>query len=69
MKNKFPTKSGWYWVKIEEDYIVPCYFTYEKDSDSDPYFLPGGLGDGSSNGLYEDEFEDFYKKEIIQPKF
>jgi hypothetical protein len=70
MKNKFPTKSGWYWVKIQKDYIVPCYFTYiENDRYNDSCFLAGGLGDSSSNGLYEDDFEEFYKEEIIQPKF
>jgi|APCry1669192269_1035402.scaffolds.fasta_scaffold00806_14 hypothetical protein len=69
MKNKFPTKSGWFWVKIQKNYIVPCYFDYNINYIDSLYFLPGGLGDGSSNGLYEDDFEEFYEEEIIQPKF
>lgn len=65
---EFPSKSGWYWVVIDGyDTPTPCWFSHSEDMD-DCHFLPAGLGDSSSDGLYMD---DIYKigPEIIEPKF
>ena len=60
----FPSKTGWYWVLIDGyKKPIPCWYTQGTD-----YFLPAGLGDGSSMGLYEDEIEKV-GPEIIQPEF
>lgn len=50
-----PSKDGWYWVLIDGyDEPTPCWFSYAKDPE-DSYFLPGGMGDSSSSGIYMDE--------------
>jgi len=50
---KLPTKSGWYWVLIDGyDTPTPCWYMDDLNC-----FLPGGLGDSSSMGLYEDDIE------------
>jgi hypothetical protein len=65
---QFPTKSGWYWVLINGyDNPTPCWFMYSVDPD-DQCFLPGGMGDSSSMGLYADDIERV-GPEIIQPNF
>jgi hypothetical protein len=70
---KLPQKSGWYWVLIKGyDEPTPCWYmgpdsfsSYEK---GDECFLPGGMGDSSSNGIYIDEIERI-GPEIIVPNF
>jgi len=50
---KLPTKSGWYWVLIDGyDDPTPCWYMDDLEC-----FLPGGLGDSSSMGLYKDDIE------------
>jgi hypothetical protein len=67
-----PEKSGWYWVLIDGyDSPTPCWFSRVdnwNDPDGDSYFLPGGMGDSSSMGLYIDDLEEI-GPEIIVPKF
>ena len=59
---EFPTKSGWFWVLVDGyENPTPCWFSYSED-DEDCYFLPGGMGDSSSMGLYR------AGPEIIEPK-
>ena len=61
---KLPNKSGWFWVLIEGyDEPTPCWYM-----DDSQCFLPGGLGDSSSMGIYEDEIEKV-GPEIIVPYF
>lgn len=66
---KLPNKDGWYWVVLTGQYyggdpiLLPCWFTV-----SNSCFLPGGLGDSSSNGIYEDDI-DRVGPEIVPPKF
>ena len=58
---ELPKKSGWYWVLIEGyDTPHPCWFSRVdqwNNPEKDSYFLPGGLGDASSMGIYLDEIE------------
>lgn len=61
-----PNKDGWYWIQIG-GYIdgpewFPCWFV--KDSEC---FLPGGMGDDSSNGIYIDDDILQVGPEIIEP--
>ncbi len=50
---KFPNKDGWYWVFIDgyKD-PTPCWYMERSKC-----FLPGGMGDSSSTGLYEGDIE------------
>jgi hypothetical protein len=59
-----PNKNGWFWVLID-GYTnpTPCWYMYTLEC-----FLPGGMGDDSSNGLYIDDIEKI-GPEIIEPKF
>lgn len=60
----FPIKTGWYWVLINGyDTPTPCWY-----SEGDNYFLPAGLGDSSSTGIFEDEIIKV-GPEIIVPDF
>jgi hypothetical protein len=67
---KFPTKKGWYWVLIDGyNNPTPCWFGYDvTDDEEDKCFLPGGMGDSSSCGLYADDIKRI-GPEIIQPEF
>jgi hypothetical protein len=66
---KWPTEKGWYWVLINGYRTpTPCWFSPRRDPEDEPYFLPGGMGDGSSMGLYEDDIK-IIGPEIIEPKF
>lgn len=68
-KLKYPVKSGWYWVLIEGyDSPTPCWFDYNNRIPEDSFFLPAGLGDSSSTGLYLEDLEKI-GPEIIEPKF
>jgi hypothetical protein len=61
---KSPEKDGWYWVLLEGyDTPIPCLYTSEYK-----YFLPGGLGDSSSMGIYLEDIEKI-GPEIIVPNF
>lgn len=67
---ELPGKTGWYWVLFKgypKDDPKPCWFNYSEDHD-DCYFLPGGMGDSSSMGVY---LEDIAKvgPDIVEPKF
>lgn len=63
---KMPTKDGWYWVLIDGyDEPTACWFSLDSDGG---YFLPGGMGDSSSMGLFEEDIERV-GPEIIVPKF
>lgn len=69
MINKvLPEKCGWFWVLID-GYInpTPCWYSGPRNGD-DEYFLPGGMGDSSSNGLYIDDIQKI-GPEIIEYKF
>jgi len=64
----FPNKSGWYWILIDGYYSpTPCWFDL-RDNSEDNCFLPGGLGDSSSMGIYINEITSI-GPEIIVPKF
>lgn len=66
---KFPEKDGWYWVRIAGyDGPIPCWYVAPRDNDDNPYFLPAGLGDSSSSGVYEEDI-DSIGPEIIEPEF
>lgn len=67
MKNKNLTqKSGWYWVLIEGyNQYLPGWYEYNTNV-KESYFLPGGIGDESSMGIYFDEIEEI-GPEITQP--
>jgi hypothetical protein len=59
-----PKKDGWFWVLLMDyDHPIPCWYNVEGG-----YFLPGGLGDSSSAGIFEDEV-DKVGPEIHQPTF
>lgn len=65
---ELPKKSGWYWVLIYGyDNPTPCWYSYSKD-ESDCCFLPGGMGDSSSTGLYKIDISKV-GSEIIVPIF
>ena len=66
---ELPTKNGWYWVMIDGyDIPTPCWFSYDESNPEYSYFLPGGMGDSSSTGLY---LRDLIKigPEIEEPTF
>lgn len=67
--NDLPTNDGWFWILIDgyED-PTPCSYHYDRNEPESSYFLPGGMGDSSSMGLY---MEDIAKigPEIIVPFF
>ena len=68
-EKNLPSKSGWCWVLIDGyDDPTPCWFSLDKDDPDYSYFLPGGMGDGSSNGVYLDDIEKI-GPEIIVPIF
>lgn len=59
-----PNTDGWYWVLIDGyDDPTPCWYMNKLQC-----FLPGGLGDSSSMGLYEDDIVKV-GPEIIVPEF
>ena len=70
-KLELPKKDGWYWVLIDGwDTPTPCWFSRNdryNDPEGDSYFLPGGMGDSSSTGLYIDDLSKI-GPEIIEPK-
>ena len=63
------THGSYYWVLfLGYRKPTPCYFyksNYEPESSC---FLPGGMGDTSSNGVYADDIAKI-GPEIIVPKF
>ena len=64
-----PKENGWYWVLIDGyETPTPCSYFYNKEEPEDSYFLPGGMGDSSSMGLYFGDLEKVGLK-IIIPKF
>lgn len=65
---QFPAKEGWYWVLID-GYTnpTPCWFMYDENP-NECCFLPGGMGDSSSFGLYADDIVKV-GPEITVPKF
>ena len=70
---KIPSKSGWYWILIKGyDEPIPCYYmgpdSFHSYEEGDECFLPGGMGDSSSNGVYMDEIERI-GPEIQVPNF
>ena len=64
MEKQLPEKDGWYWVLLEE-YETPTPCWYMKQSEC---FLPAGMGDSSSMGIYLDDIQKI-GPEIIVPKF
>jgi hypothetical protein len=75
MKNnqELPPKSGWYWVLINGyENPTPCYYmgpdSFHFYEEGDECFLPGGIGDISSNGIYMDDVERI-GPEIETPNF
>lgn len=67
-----PSKSGWYWVLIKGcKKPTPCWYmgpeVFSSYEEGDECFLPGGMGDSSSSGLY---VEDIFKvgPEIMEPE-
>lgn len=68
-KLNWPKSDGWYWVKFEGyNTPNPCWFVLDTENEDDSYFLPGGLGDSSSSGVYIDDIDEI-GPEIIEPKF
>ncbi len=68
-KLNWPTEEGWYWILINGYRTpTPSWFTPPRDEEDSPYFLPGGMGDSSSMGLYENDVQKIGPK-IIEPKF
>lgn len=64
---QFPTKDGWYWVLIDGwTTPTPCWFM--SGSGDEGCFLPGGMGDSSSTGLYREDISKI-GPEITQPIF
>ena len=58
---------SWYWLLLDGyDWYMPCLFMKGQDPE-DSCFLPGGLGDSSSMGIYADEIEKI-GPEIIAPQ-
>ena len=58
----FPKNSGWYWVWIIGiESPIPCWYSIDTD-----YFLPAGLGDSSSQGIFSNEIEQL-GPEIQEP--
>jgi hypothetical protein len=61
-----PEKNGWYWVLINGyEQPTPCWYSHDEDGG---YFLPGGMGDSSSMGLFVDDIAKV-GPEIIVPEF
>lgn len=56
-----PSEGGWYWVLLEGyDHPTPCWYVPETKrgyETYDYYFLPGGIGDRSSMGIYLDDIK------------
>jgi hypothetical protein len=66
--NNLPLKDGWYWILIDGyETPTPCWFMKGREP-KDSCFLPGGLGDSSSMGIYIDEIVKI-GPEIIVPEF
>jgi hypothetical protein len=70
---KLPQKSGWYWIMIKGyKKPTPCWYmgpdSFYSYEEGDENFLPGGIGDSSSNGIYMDYIERI-GPEIEQPNF
>ena len=60
---------SWYWIYIDGyNKPTPCWLSIDRYDINDSYFLPGGMGDGSSMGLYSRDV-DRVGPEIIEPKF
>jgi len=59
--------GSWHWLLLDGyDWYMPCLFMKGQDPE-DSCFLPGGLGDSSSMGIYADEIEKI-GPEIIAPQ-
>jgi len=67
--NDLPKSDGWFWILIDgyED-PTPCWYNYDGDEPNHSYFLPGGMGDSSSMGIYMEDIEKI-GPEIIVPFF
>lgn len=58
----------WYWVLVDGyDWYMPCLFMEDKENPDWCCFLPAGLGDKSSMGIYFDDIEKV-GPEIIAPE-
>jgi len=63
---ELPQKDGWYWILIDGyNSPTPCWFSDDEDGG---YFLPGGMGDSSSMGIYKNDIVKV-GPEIIEPIF
>jgi hypothetical protein len=66
----YPSVDGWYWVLVDGyKRPIPCWYmkTSHPDPKGDPgCFLPGGMGDSSSTGLYSNDISKI-GPEIIEP--
>lgn len=63
-----PKESGWYWILIDGyNSPTPCWYDYDDDVLEESCFLPAGMGDSSSMGIY---YDDIVKVicEIEEPK-
>lgn len=64
-----PKENGWYWVLIcDYKTPTPCFYSYNEQEPESSYFLPGGVGDSSSAGLYIEDIEKVISK-IAVPNF
>jgi hypothetical protein len=64
-----PKENGWYWVLIYGYKTpTPCFYSYDKQEPKCSYFLPGGVGDSSSAGLFIEDIEKVSSK-ITVPNF
>lgn len=50
------THRSYYWVLLKGyNQPIPCFFQKDRYNAADSCFLPGGIGDSSSMGIYADE--------------
>lgn len=65
--NKLKDRS-WYWILVDGyDWYMPCLLMKGRDPEDRHCFLPAGLGDSSSMGIFEDDI-DKIGPQIIEPE-
>ena len=65
--DELPLENGWYWILIDGyETPTPCWFSLDINDKNDSYFLPGGMGDSSSMGLYVDDIIRVIER-IVEP--
>ena len=62
---QMPSKEGWYWVQLDGYYDGPKWFPCWYQGEG--CFLPGGIGDSSSNGIFLEDGILQVGPEILEP--